>query len=155
MSKLIYGDRIGKTGKIIVGASAMIWDPEGEKILLTRRSDNGRWCLPGGRVDPGESVAETCAREVFEETGLSVKAGKLIGVYSDPNMLLTYEDGNKYQLIALHFDASVTNGELVLSSETTDIGFFSMDELNNLDVMEHHLQRIEDGILRQKETFVR
>jgi len=155
MSKLIYGDRVGKTGKIIVGASAMIWDTEGEKILLTRRSDNGRWCLPGGRVDPGESVAETCAREVCEETGLSVKVGKLIGVYSDPNMLLTYEDGNAYQLIALHFDASVTNGELELSSETTDIGYFSMDELSNLDVMDHHLQRIEDGILRQKEAFVR
>lgn len=155
MSKLIYGDRIGKAGQIIVGASAMIWNPDGEKLLLTRRTDNGRWCLPGGRVDPGESVTETCTREVLEETGLTVEVGKLIGVYSDPNMLLTYDDGNKYQAIGLHFDASVTGGELELSNETTDIGFFSMDELSNMDVMEHHLQRIEDGIMKQKETFVR
>jgi len=155
MSKLIYGDRVGKNGRVIVGASALIWDPDGERILLTRRSDNGRWCLPGGRVDPGESVSETCAREVLEETGLSVKVGKLIGVYSDPNMLLTYDDGNKYHLIALHFDASITGGELVLSNETTDIGFFSIDEMSKIDVMEHHLQRIEDGISKQTETFIR
>ena len=111
--------------------------------------------FPEAELSPGESVAETCAREVFEETGLTIEVGKLIGVYSDPNMVLTYDDGNKYQLIALHFDASVTDGELKLSNETTDIGYFSMDEISNMDLMEHHLQRIEDGIMKQKETFLR
>ena len=59
MSKSLYGDRIGKMAKLRVGASAIIFDETREKILITRRTDNGLWCLPGGGMDPGESVMET------------------------------------------------------------------------------------------------
>ena len=73
MSKLIYGDRIGKTAILSVGAAAIILIDSRKKVLLIRRSDNGRWCLPGGGVDPGESAEEACVRETFEETGLKVR----------------------------------------------------------------------------------
>ena len=66
---LIYGDRIGKLGEIVPACDAVIFDSTGDKVLLTRRTDNGRWCLPGGAMDPGESASECCAREVLEETG--------------------------------------------------------------------------------------
>jgi ADP-ribose pyrophosphatase YjhB (NUDIX family) len=155
MSKLIYGDRIGKNAPILVGSSAQIWDPAGEKILLTKRGDNGRWCLPGGQLDSGESVTETCSREVLEETGLVVDVGQLIGVYSNPHMLLSYDDEHQYQLVSFHFAVTITGGEIGLSNETTDVGFFSLDEIKNMDVMEHHQQRIEDALLGQNETIVR
>ena len=67
MTQIIYGDRVGKQGKIRVGCSAIIFNDEG-RFLLTRRSDNGQWCLPSGGLEPGESLEETCIREVFEET---------------------------------------------------------------------------------------
>src|SRR5690349_21801151 len=60
MAKIIQGERIGKLGKLVIGCSALIFDEKREKILLTRRSDNGRWCLPGGHMEAGESVAEAC-----------------------------------------------------------------------------------------------
>ena len=82
---LKYGDRIGKLAMLTPSGSAAIFNPTGQKVLLTRRTDNGRWCLPGGAMDPGESAAECCAREVLEETGLIVRVGKLIGVYSTPH----------------------------------------------------------------------
>ncbi len=66
MSKLIYGERIAKTTKLAPGATAVIFDEAREKVLLTRRADNGRWCLPGGGMDPGESAAETVVREALE-----------------------------------------------------------------------------------------
>ena len=72
MSTLRFGNRIGKQGVLRPGASALIFDQAREKVLLTRREDNGRWCLPGGGMDSGESAAEACAREVLEETGLQV-----------------------------------------------------------------------------------
>jgi 8-oxo-dGTP pyrophosphatase MutT (NUDIX family) len=50
----------------------MVFDEERTKVLLTRRTDNGRWCLPGGGIDSGESAAEACEREALEETGLVV-----------------------------------------------------------------------------------
>ena len=76
-----HGERIGATAVLRVGATAAVVD--GERLLLTRRSDNGEWCLPGGGLDAGERPAETAEREVFEETGLTVRATELLGVYSD------------------------------------------------------------------------
>ena len=60
---LIYGDRIGKLGRLVPACDAVIFDSTGKKVLLTRRSDNGRWCLPGGAMDPGESASECCVRD--------------------------------------------------------------------------------------------
>jgi len=155
MSKLIFGDRIGRNLPTLVGSSAQIYDSTGKKILLTRRGDNGRWCLPGGQLDSGESVAETCAREVLEETGLIVEVGRLIAVYSSPNMVLFYDDDHKYQVISFHFEVKVIGGELGLSNETTEVGYYAIDEINNMDVMEHHLERINDGLSEKTETIVR
>ncbi len=155
MMKLIFGNRIGKNLPVLVGSSAQIYDTTGEKILLTKRGDNGRWCLPGGQLDSGESVSETCVREVMEETGLVVEVGHLIAVYSSPDMVLFYDDQHKYQVISFHFEVTVTGGELGLSNETTEVGYFSLDEIKNMDVMEHHQQRIADALLRKKETIVR
>ena len=69
---LIYGDRIGKLGRLVPACDAVIFNSTGEKLLLTRRTDNGQWCLPGGAMDPGESASECCVREILEETGLVV-----------------------------------------------------------------------------------
>ncbi len=69
MSTLRFGERIRKEGVLRPGASALIFDEAREGVLLTRREDNGRWCLPGGGMDPGESAAEACVREVLEEMG--------------------------------------------------------------------------------------
>ena len=155
MSKLIFGKRIATGAPILVGSSALIFDSTREKILLTKRGDNGRWCLPGGQLDSGETVSETCIREVLEETGLAVEVERLIAVYSNPDMLLFYDEDHQYQVISFHFEAIVTGGELGLSDETTDVGYFSLDEIQAMDVMEHHLQRIEDGLEGKAETIVR
>lgn len=155
MSQLIFGNRIGKNLPLLVGSSAQIYDSTGRKILLTKRGDNGRWCLPGGQLDSGESVSETCAREVLEETGLVVEVGHLIAVYSSPDMVLSYNDEHKFQVISFHFEVNVIGGKLGLSNETTDVGYFSLDDIENMDVMEHHQQRIDDAVLRKRETIVR
>jgi ADP-ribose pyrophosphatase YjhB (NUDIX family) len=155
MSQLIFGNCIGKDLSLLVGSCAQIYDSTGRKILLTKRGDNGRWCLPGGQLDSGESVSETCAREVLEETGLVVEVGHLIAVYSSPNMVLSYDDEHKFQVISFHFEVNIIGGKLGLSNETTDVGYFSIDEIKNMDVMEHHQQRLDDAVLRKKETIVR
>src|SRR5687767_6821069 len=110
MVKYLYGDRIGAQGRLFIGCSATLFDETGQRVLLTRRTDNGRWCLPGGALEPGESVSEACAREVLEETGLRVSVVRLIGVYSDPHRLLEYADGNRYHLVALSFEVALEGG---------------------------------------------
>lgn len=155
MAQLIYGERITQNAKILVGASAMIYDDAGSRVLLTRRADNGRWCLPGGQLDAGESISETCVREVLEETGLEVEVDYLVGVYSDPDMLLTYGDENHYQLIAFHFAVNVLGGTLGVSDETTDVRYYTPAEIIELDLMDHHRQRIDDSLERNRQTQVK
>jgi len=146
LSMLKFGNRIGRAGKLSPGASALIFERTTGKILLTRREDNGRWCLPGGGMDPGESAAEACVREVFEETGLQVKATKLVGIYTSPDILVEYPDGNKIQPVAFSFEVEITGGTLGLSDETTEVGYFTIKEMENMDMMEHHVQRIYDAL---------
>ena len=154
MTQILYGDRIAKQGKIRLGCSAVIFD-EGGRVLLTKRQDNGQWCLPSGGVEPGESVAEGCEREVFEETGLSVRVKRFVGVYSHPDQLTVYSDADKFQIIALHFEAEITGGEPRLSDETSDFGYFTMEEIEGLEMLGRHKERIIDTLANQKEAVVR
>jgi ADP-ribose pyrophosphatase YjhB (NUDIX family) len=154
MTQVFYGPRLGKEGKLRLGASAIIFD-KNNKFLLTKRQDNGQWCLPGGAVEPGESVAEACEREVFEETGLHVQVKRLVGVYSHPDQLVVYQDGNKAFIVALHFEADVVGGELGLSDETTDFGYFTLEETKNLEFLGRHRERIVDSLRDQVEAVIK
>lgn len=154
MTQILYGERIARQGKIRLGCSAAIFD-EGRRVLLTKRRDNGQWCLPSGGVEPGESVAEACEREVVEETGLSVRVKRLVGVYSHPDQLTVYPDGNKFHIIVLHFEAEIIGGELSLSDETSDYGYFTTEEVEGLDMLGRHKERILDTLAKQKEAFIK
>jgi len=71
---------------------------------------------------------------------------RLVGVYSDPNQLVMYVDGNKVQIVAVHFEAEVTCGTLGLSNETSDFGYFSLKEMEGMEMLGHHKKRIEDTL---------
>ncbi len=154
MSELKFGPRIGREAEIRCGAAAFIQDQQGA-VLLTRRADNGRWCLPGGHIDPGESAAEACVREVLEETGLQVEVIRLIGVYSTPDAISVYPDGNKAQFVSLCFEARIVGGQLANSPEVTSSGYFDIETARSLDILETHLPRIEDGLKKKEAAFVR
>ena len=155
MSVMRFGDRIGKEGEFRPGASALIFDEARERILMTQREDNSRWCLPGGGMDPGESAAETCVREVLEETGLEVRVTKLVGIYTTPDLLIEFPDGNKIQPVAFSFEVEITGGELSLSNETIAFGWYTVAEIEAMDTMEHHITRIHDALKNVPEAVYR
>ena len=124
MAKYEYGERIGRSAQLKIGSSAIILDETRGKILLTRRTDNGRWCLPGGAMDAGESLEECCVREVWEETGLTVRIVRLLGIYSTPNRIVYYEDGNRWQIVNANFLAEIISGTPGVSNETTGSRLF-------------------------------
>ena len=155
MSELIQGERVARGATLRAGASALIFDQERKEVLLTRRADNGLWCLPGGGMDPGESAEETCIRECLEETGLHVRVTKLVGVYTSPNITVQYADGNRIQPITFSFEAEITGGELGLSDETIDFGWYTVAEIEAMDTLEHHLTRIHDAVKNHPEAFFR
>ena len=134
------------------------------EILLMQRSDNGQWGLPGGHVEPGESVADAIAREVQEETGWRIAIDGLVGVYSDPaRQVIDYGDGNRVHSVNLCFAAqALVPGEPTTPEETLAQGFFATNALPEPFVPIHEirvadaLRRVEGAALRgAKEVVVR
>lgn len=117
--------------RVRVGAAAIVRDSRGW-ILLEKRSDCGLWGLPGGRIEPGESVREAAVREVKEETGLNIEITQLLGVYSEPDefRIVTFLDnGDVVQLVDIILEAKIISGELEPSSESEALQFFNPDAL--------------------------
>lgn len=108
------------------------------RVLLTRREDFEVWCLPGGSGEEGESLAEAALREVAEETGLTVRLTRLVGLYSRPKL-------GGYHTAAV-FAAEPSDGSLCVDpSEVVDAGWFAADELP-LDLLWGQRERILDAL---------
>src|SRR4051794_35078965 len=60
------------------------------RILLIKRTDNENWSLPGGAMEPGESITEAAVRETLEETGIRVEVTGLVGIYTNPHHVILY-----------------------------------------------------------------
>ncbi len=146
MTQVLYGDHISKGAELRIGSCAVIFDETRKRVLLTQRTDNGLWCLPGGKMELGETLEECCQREVFEETGLEVRTKRLIGIYSNHDQLIVYRDGNKVQIAVLSFEAEIIGGELGLSDETTAFGYFSLDEIELMPMHGRHKERVIDAL---------
>jgi ADP-ribose pyrophosphatase YjhB (NUDIX family) len=112
-----------------------------------QRSDNGSWGLPGGYVEPGESVADAVAREVLEETGVRIEPGRLVGVYSDPaRQVIAYRNGERVQSVNLCFEARALATSLPTTpEETLATGYFAPDALPEPFVPIHEI-RIRDAL---------
>ena len=153
--RYVSGDRIGRTAQILIGCSAMVFDPGRERILLTRRSDNGRWCLPAGRMEAGESPEEAAIRETLEETGLTIEITRLVGLYSSPHVVSEYQDGNRYQVVGLCFEGRVVGGEMTTTEEATEVEVISVDQLAEFDIVEPHRALIDHVLSGDRDSFFR
>jgi 8-oxo-dGTP pyrophosphatase MutT (NUDIX family) len=137
------------------GANAAIFNDRGQ-LVMQKRSDNGFWCMPGGNMEPGESIADCAAREAFEETGLVVALKRLIGIYSDPKTytVMRYPDGGLTQYVIVLFECEYVSGELRLSAEGTDLAWFDPENLPENTLLSHRI-RIKDALASSGAPFVR
>ena len=125
-------------------AAYVVCRDETDRLLLTRfvspgHPDSGRWTLPGGGMDWGESAEVTAHRELDEETGLTATLGSIIGVFS---RWFTKEESAASEaghMVGIVFDALDVQGELRTTFEagTTDaVQWFALDEITNLPHVE-------------------
>ncbi|GJM67831.1 hypothetical protein HMSSN036_00470 [Paenibacillus macerans] len=85
---------VGTRPLIMVGACVVVID--GDFILLERRTDNGMWGLPGGSLEPGESLEQVARRELFEETGLEAVQLELMDVFRGMSFITSIRTGTKF-----------------------------------------------------------
>jgi ADP-ribose pyrophosphatase YjhB (NUDIX family) len=102
------------------------------KILLVKERSDGKWALPGGWADVGESPSESVEREVWEESGFHVKAQRLAAIYDrdkHPHKPLMH-----YHIYKLFFICEITSGRATTSSETEQVAFFEESDLPELSI---------------------
>jgi 8-oxo-dGTP pyrophosphatase MutT (NUDIX family) len=113
-------------------------------MLLMLRADTQTWGLPGGGMNVGESIEECALRECFEETGIQASITRLVGLYSNKNMLIDYGD-QVAQIVAAHFSGTVIDGMLSKSTESIRCNWWSRDEAEQLQLFPFHRARIDDS----------
>ncbi|MCF2127817.1 NUDIX domain-containing protein [Strepomyces sp. STD 3.1] len=112
------------------GVTAVVFDGQG-RVLLGRRSDNGRWSLIGGIPEPGEQPAACAMREVEEETAVRCVVERLVLVQAlNP---VTYDNGDVCQFMDVTFRCRAVGGEArVNDDESLEVGWFAVDALPEL-----------------------
>lgn len=122
------------TNKIILNCAGTVIVKD-NKILLQRRSDNGKWGLIGGLLEMGETYSQAAIRETMEETGLTVNLDYPLGIYYNPDMV--WPSGDQAFVIGAYYKASIVSGTLRVDEESLELKFFGIDELPELFAADH------------------
>jgi len=147
--KLKFLDKLTSKSKVSLGLGALIiknyrsetrayktkryaLPVEKQEILLELRADCGLWCVPGGRLNPGESIEECVRREIKEETNIDVILDDLFCVYSHPETgtLRHYlEDDFSQQVVDIFLIGLPISDKIKKSEESLDVKFFKFKDV--------------------------
>jgi 8-oxo-dGTP pyrophosphatase MutT (NUDIX family) len=130
---------------LVPAASVVAFDQAG-RILLQRRRDNEQWALPGGAMQPGETIAAAAVRETMEETNVEVEVIGLVGIYTDPRHVIAYRDGEVRQEFSVCFRGRALRGSVTPSSESTEVRFVAPADLEGLPMHPSTRLRIEHSL---------
>ncbi len=130
------------TARPQVAVAAIVTDSAGRVLLIKRGHPpaQGRWSVPGGRVEGGETLEQALLRELLAETGLTARMGPLAEV-------IEYID-DSYHYVILDYLMTDPQGELCAGDDAAEARFVALDELQNyqttdglFDVLQRALQR--------------
>ncbi|MGW1116546.1 NUDIX domain-containing protein [Streptomyces tanashiensis] len=134
-----------KANSVVPSVTAVVRDDAG-RLLVIHKTDNDLWALPGGGHDIGERIADTVVREVEEETGIRVIVDGIVGLYTDPEHVLAYDDGEVRQQFSICFRAHPIGGSLRTSSESKEVRWMAPADLDDLDIHPSMRLRIQHGL---------
>jgi ADP-ribose pyrophosphatase YjhB (NUDIX family) len=135
MSDYVRGlrEKIGHDLLLMPAVGTLIRD-DGGRILLVQHVE-GRWQLPGGAVDPGESPDDACRREAREEASIEIEPGRILGVFGGPEYQAVYSNGDAAAYVVAVYEARLVGGVPEPDhDETQAVGWFRPDELDALEI---------------------
>ncbi|MFE3080909.1 NUDIX hydrolase [Nocardia tengchongensis] len=141
-----------KANSIKVAVSALVRDNKG-RILMIRRTDNDRYSIPGGGLEVGETPTQAVVREVEEETGIAVTVTGLIGIFSNPEHVIAYSDGEVRQEFSICFTADPIGGEPRTSAESKEVEWVAPSNLDARNIHPSIRLRIEQGLEERVDPY--
>jgi ADP-ribose pyrophosphatase YjhB (NUDIX family) len=143
-----------KPNSVVPSVTVGVRDEHG-RILLVNKIDNDLWALPGGGHDAGESIAETAVREVLEETGVQVEVTGIVGLYTNPNHVMKYDDGEVRQQFSICFSARLIGGSAREDgTETKEVKWVDVSELDQLNIHPSMRLRIDHYLEDRPRPFI-
>lgn len=147
--KNFFTDEKGyQTPKVDVRAVVM----KSDKILLVKEKIDGKWSLPGGWCDIGFSPSQMAKKEIWEEAGYEVSVEKLLALYDKE---CHGHPKDIYHIYKLFFKCSIIGGDGLGGMETSDVGYFSINDLPPLSLTrntEEQISAMFDLYFSDKET---
>ena len=123
---------IGHAPMLSVGATVVVL--KGDQILLNLRSDTHTWGIPGGAIELGETLEQTAARELKEETNLTAGSFTLLHLFSGKDFYFKYPNGDElYSVVALFLAEGVSGDLRITDGESTALRYFSKNDLPLLE----------------------
>ena len=148
-----YNDPNAPTANsIAVAVSAFIQDDDG-RILMIRRTDNDLYSIPGGQLELGETLAQAAVREVREETGIECEVVGVVGLYSDPKHVISYDDGEVRQEFSICFRARYISGTTRTSTESKEVFWISKDDLEGKNIHRSISLRIQHALSARRDPY--
>jgi 8-oxo-dGTP pyrophosphatase MutT (NUDIX family) len=124
--------QVGSARLLLPSVSVHLFDERG-RLLLVRLREGGEWSTPGGLVEPDESPANAAVREVWEETGLLIRAERILGAYGGPECVVRYGNGDESQYVIIAIGGTVVDGFPTPDlDETVETRFWSEREAGGL-----------------------
>ena len=128
----------------LVGVGAIVI--EDDRVVLVKRGHaplQGKWSIPGGVLEVGETLRKAAVREVLEETGLTIEPGELLGVFE---RVVPDEQGRtKYHYVLIDFLCRRVAGELAAGDDAEEVRWFRDDELAGLELARETEEVIRKG----------
>ncbi len=120
------------------------------KLLMEKRRDSDTWGLVGGGVKKTETELQAITREIYEELGIRIHSDrfKKLAVYGEPGRIAAYQDGSIWRMVIVVFGLDLdTEPEMIISSESSELRFFTKEEVKNIDIVITHSDIVEDWFL--------
>lgn len=123
---------IGHAPMLSVGATVIVL--KDNKVLLNLRSDTCTWGIPGGAIELGETLEQTAARELKEDTNLTAESFTFLHLFSGSDFYFKYPNGDElYSVVALYLAEGVHGEMKITDGESKELKFFGKNEVPLLE----------------------
>jgi 8-oxo-dGTP pyrophosphatase MutT (NUDIX family) len=131
---------------------ALVVVRRGHRFLMTQeRKYGGTWSIPGGRVEPGESLADAAVREVLEETGVPIRLDGILRVEHSPGQAGAYDTRMRILFTGTPIDD--TPPKTVADDESLGAAYLTLDEIRALPLRGAELGALLESIAAGRQVF--